>query len=328
MTTHSIALFGLGASRDFARRMGEVLGVAPAEHEERDFEDGEHKARPLESVRGRDVYVVSSLYGDPEHTANDKLIRLLFFLGTVRQGGAARVTAVAPYLAYARKDRQTKPRDPVNTRHVAQLLEAVGVDRVVTMDVHNQAAYQNAFRRLTEHLSARPLFADWVLERLADDEPVVVVSPDAGGEKRADALRQVFEARLGRGVPLVFLEKRRSGGKVTGQAVVGSVEGATAVVIDDLVASGTTLARAARACREGGARRAFAAVTHGLFLEGAAEAVADPALERVVVTDTVPPFRLPEEVRERHLAVLAAAPRFAEAVRRLPGGGSIVELVG
>jgi ribose-phosphate pyrophosphokinase len=327
MTSHSIALFGLGASRELARGICEALHVPLAEHEERDFVDGEHKARPLESIRGRDVYVVCSLYGDAEHSVDDKLVRLLFFLGAVRQGGAERVTALVPYLCYARKDRQTKPRDPVNTRHVAQLFEAMSVDRVVTMDVHNVAAYQNAFRCRTEHLTARPLFADYVLERLGEDEPVVVVSPDAGGQKRADALRRVLQERLGRDVPLVFLEKRRSEGEVTGQAVVGDVEGAVAVIVDDLIASGTTLARAAQACRDGGAGRAYALVTHGLFIEGADEAVADPALERVVVTNTVPPFRLPDEVREAHVTVLDTVPLFAEAVRRLHEAGSIVELV-
>ncbi len=135
--------------------MAAVLGASLAEHEEREFEDGEHKARPLVSVRGRDVYVIHSLHGGPGQGANDKICRLLFFLATIREGGAARVTAVIPYLAYARKDRQTKSRDPVTTRYMAQLLEAMGVDAVVTLDVHNIVAFQRVPGRGRHPLSLR-----------------------------------------------------------------------------------------------------------------------------------------------------------------------------
>ena len=108
-------IFALNASKPFGDKVAATLGVPLSDHEEREFEDGEHKARPLVGVRGGDVYVIQSLYGDDEQSVNDKLFRLLFFLAAVRENGAARVTAVIPYLAYARKDRQTKPRDPVTT---------------------------------------------------------------------------------------------------------------------------------------------------------------------------------------------------------------------
>jgi ribose-phosphate pyrophosphokinase len=184
-----------------------------APHEEREFEDGEHKARPLTPVRGRDVYLVQSLHGGPDASPNDKLCRLLFFAGAVRDAGAGRVTAVIPYLAYARKDRRTQTCDPITTRYVAQLIEAVGVDRVATVDVHNLAAFENAFRRPTVHLEARPLFVSYLLPFLRD-RSVAVVSPDAGGAKRAELLRESLASALGTEIPLGFLEKRRSGGVV------------------------------------------------------------------------------------------------------------------
>jgi ribose-phosphate pyrophosphokinase len=320
-----LALYSLNAGRDFGERVAAALGVPLAPHEEREFEDGEHKSRPLESVRGRDVYVVHSLYGDPRQSVNDKLVRLLFFLGALRDAGAARTTAVIPYLCYARKDQRSKPRDPVSTRYVAGLLESVGADRVVTLDVHNRAAYENAFRIPAENLEARRLFADFCAS-LAGAEDVAVVSPDVGGVKRAEAFRESLEQRLARPCGRAFMEKSRSEGVVSGEALVGDVTDRVAIIIDDLVSSGATLRRAVAACRAAGARRVIAAASHGLFTARAAELLAEPALEELIVTDSVPPFRLEAGNRAR-LRVLSVAPLFAEAIRRLHSDGSLVELM-
>ncbi|HEX2679009.1 MAG TPA: ribose-phosphate pyrophosphokinase-like domain-containing protein, partial [Polyangiales bacterium] len=129
------ALFSLQSGRPLLERICAELDVPPARLEERDFEDGEHKLRPLESVRGRDVYVVESLAADAARSVDDKLVRVLFLLGALRDAGARRVTVVAPYLCYARKDMRTKPRDPVTIRYLAQLFEAAGAQRIVTLDV-------------------------------------------------------------------------------------------------------------------------------------------------------------------------------------------------
>jgi ribose-phosphate pyrophosphokinase len=321
-----LQLFALNATRELGAGVASRLGLDLSPHEEREFEDGEHKARPLVSVRARDVYVLQSLHGGPDQSPHDKLCRLLFFLGALRDAGAARLTAVVPYLAYARKDRRTKSRDPVSTRYVAQLFEAMGVDRVVAMDVHNLAAYQNAFRCRMEHLEARGLFAAH-LAGILRGQRLVVVSPDAGGVKRAEALRERLGEVMGAEVALAFLEKRRSAGVVSGEAVVGDLDGRTAVIVDDLVSTGTTLGRGAQACRAAGATRVVAAVTHGLFVGQAEQVLQASALETVLVTNTVPAFRLtPETVRGR-LTVLDATPLLAEAIRRLHTGGSLVELL-
>lgn len=326
MNRDALCLFALDASRPYGERVAAALGIALARHEAREFEDGEHKTRPLENVRGRDVYVIHSLYGEPGMSANDKLIRLLFFIGALKDASAAQVTAVCPYLAYSRKDRRTKPRDPLGSRYVAQLFEAVGTDRIVTLDVHNLAAYQNAFRIPAEHLEAKKLFVAWFAARL-QDEAVVVVSPDAGGIKRAEAFRASLARALGRPVGSAFMEKHRSEGVVSGEAVVGDVGGRTAIIIDDLVSSGTTLARAAAACQALGAKRVFAAASHGVFAGAAAEVLADPALEKVLVADSIPPFRLPPAMLGHRVEVLDSTPLFAEAIRRLHSGGSLVELL-
>ncbi len=145
--------------RPFAQALVADLDASLAPHELRRFEDGECKARPLADPRGEDVYVVQSLHGGPDDSPHDKLVRLLMFIATVREHGARRVTAVVPYLAYARKDRQTKPFDPVAQRYVAQLLESVGTSQVIVLEVHNPAAFQNAFRIPTVHLEARHALA-------------------------------------------------------------------------------------------------------------------------------------------------------------------------
>jgi len=327
MSNDDPVLFALGASRPFAEAVSRALGVPLAAHEEREFEDGEHKSRSLVNVRGRDVYVIQSLGGDAAQSANDKLVRLLLFVGALEDASAARVTAVVPYLAYARKDRKSKARDPVSTRYVAQLFEAVGTDCVVTLDVHNLAAFQNAFRCRTEHLEANPLFVEHFVGRLGGAE-VSVVSPDAGGVKRAEAFRQRLAAALGRPVGAAFAEKYRSEGRVSGEALVGDVEGKVAIIIDDLISGGTTIARAAEACRNRGARGVLAAASHGLFAASADATLASSCVEQIVVTDTIPPERVTAPGLRAKLATVSTAGLFAEAIRRLHAGGSIVELLG
>jgi ribose-phosphate pyrophosphokinase len=320
-----LRLFALDASADLGRAVAQSLGRDLAANEERSFEDGEHKVRPLDDVGGTDVYVVQSLHGGPIESANDKLCRLLFFIGALKDAGAARVTAVVPYLCYARKDRRTKPSDPVTTRYVAELFEAVGTDCVVALDVHNPVAFENAFRCRTVALTATPLFAHYV--RMLPDRELSVVSPDPGGSKRADLLREALEAALHRAIGKAFAEKRRSAGVVSGDLFVGEVAGTTALVVDDLISTGGTLLRAARAARRAGARRVLALVTHGLFMAGAAEALADPAIERLVLTDAVPAFRLGDDPVRAKIDVLPAAPLIAEAIGRLHHGASLTDLL-
>lgn len=326
MNAAALKLFAPSESRALGARVAAELGVTLGAHEEREFEDGEYKLRPLESVRDADLYVLQSLYGGPQHSVHDKLCRLLFFIAALKDAAAARVTAVIPYLCYARKDRRTKPRDPLATRYVAQLLEAVGTDRVVALDVHNPAAVENAFRCPLQLLDTARLFADHFAGRLGA-APVVVMSPDTGGIKRAERLRAALAARLQREVGSAFMEKYRSSGVVSGEAVVGDVGDAQVVIVDDLISTGGTLLRAAAACRRRGARRVYAAAGHGLFTGAAGEQLADPALDGILVTDSVPPQRLEGTPARARVEVISVAPLLAETLGRLHTGGSVVELL-
>jgi ribose-phosphate pyrophosphokinase len=326
MGDSELSLFALRSGRRCGERVAGRLGMALADHEELDFEWGQHKARPLVSVRGRDVYVVLSLHGDTEQSANDKLCRLLFFIGALRDAAAERVTAVVPFLCYSRKERKTKPRDPVTTRYVAALFEAVGVDRVVTLEAHNLAAFQNAFRCRTEHLEAHALFADHFADLLPERD-LAVVSPDVGGIKRADRFREFLARRLEQEIAGAFVEKRRSAGVVSGDALVGDVAGRTVILLDDMISRGTTLARAAEACRKAGAREVLAAAAHGAFVPEASRVLADAPLSRIAVLDHIPPFALDRALVESKLSLLDATGLVAEAIRRLHAGGSLVELI-
>src|ERR1022692_647231 len=311
-----LMVFALDATRAYGETVARELGITLSPHEEREFEDGEHKTRPLVNVRGRDVYVIQSLYADAKQSGNDKLVRLLFFLGALKDASAGSLTAIVPYLAYARKDRRSKARDPVTTRYVATLFEAVGTDCVVTLDVHNLAAFQNAFRCRTEHLEAAALFVDQLIP-LVGEESLVVVSPDAGGIKRAEALRQRLSAALKRPITAAFAEKYRSGGILTGDLLAGDVRGKTAIIVDDLISAGNTVARAAHACRERGAARGLAVASHGVFADVANTVLAASGIERIIVTDTIPPLRVTAPGLQSRLMQVSTAGLFAEAIRRL-----------
>jgi ribose-phosphate pyrophosphokinase len=326
MKTAPLMLFSMAASAELGAAIAATLRQPLAAHEERDFEDGEHKARPLDSVSGGDVYVVQSLHGGPDQSANDKLCRLLFFIGALKDAGASRVTAITPYLCYARKDRRTKPNDPVTTRYIAGMFESVGTDCVVTLEVHNPTAFENAFRCRTVALTGTPLFVAYAKKHLAKAK-LAVISPDAGGMKRAELLREALEAALDRPVGKGLAEKHRSAGVVSGALFAGDVAGATALIIDDLISTGGTLLRTARSARAAGAKRVIALVTHGLFMPGSAEVLADPALDQIIIADAVSPFRLDLPEQNRKLVILPAAPLIAETIRRLHEERSLTDLM-
>jgi ribose-phosphate pyrophosphokinase len=318
MSSHPLALFTLAGTAGYARRLAAQLETELSPLEERSFEDGEHKIRPLVPVEGHDAYVIHALHGDAAETVNDKLCRLLFLISTLKDHGAARVTAVLPYLCYARKDRRTQPHDPVTSRYVAALFEAADTDRVIAIEVHNIAAFENSFRVPTRHIATADLFAGH-FAAIARKEKIVAVSPDAGGVKRVELFRRALERLSEQTVDNAFVEKYRGGGVVTGGALVGGVEGRTAIILDDLISTGNTLLRAAKACRAAGARRVFGAAAHGLFTGGAAELFTSDAFDGLVIADTVPLAEaIPQLARDR-LTVLDSTALVADAIGRARG---------
>jgi ribose-phosphate pyrophosphokinase len=321
----SMLIFAPDASAVFATRVAAYLQVPLARHQEKEFEEGEFKIRPLENVRGRDVCVIHSLYAEPGQSVSDKLCRLVFFIATLRDASAGKITAAIPYLAFARQDRKSQPRDSLTLKYVARMLEAAGADQVVTMDVHNLAAYQNAFRIPAENLEPQTLFADYLAPLVAHAE-VTIVSPDTGGIKRAQTFRDCLSARLKRTLNCVFIEKTRVEGKVTGGVLVGEITHHIAIVIDDIIGTGSTVGRALSTLKEHGATKIYVAASHGIFAGRAEEYLLHPSLEQLVITDSIPPFRLTASAVRAKLTVLSAAPLFGEAIRRMVEGGSVSAL--
>ena len=319
-------VFALGPGHAFADRVAAALGVDRDPVEERTFEDGEFKVRALAPVRGAECVVVQSLDGGADGDVHDRLMRVLFLIGSLRDAGARRVVGVFPYLAYARKDRRTKPQDPLSLRYVAQMLEAVGLDAVVALEVHDLPAFENAFRIPSIPLDTRRLFSGRARE-FVGDRPLVVVSPDPGGIKRAQLFAEMLDAQGIASRGLAVIEKRRTGGVVSGERVVGEVRDATPFIVDDLTSSGGTLARSATALVEAGATPPLVAVAHGVFNAEARAKLAAAPIERLLVTDSIDPPRLTADdlpVLER----VSCAELVAEAVRRVVSGGSISALLG
>lgn len=323
------ALFCLSESHELGSAIGVAAGLPLAGLEERRFEGGEFKLRPLESVRGRTALVLQSLAGTPEAPVSERLVRLLFLLNGLADAGACERVALVPYLAFARKDRRTQLRDPVNTRYVAQLLEASGTDRLIALDVHNPAALDNAFRIPVDHLSALPLMVEHFATRFAQTA-LAVASPDIGGIKRAQIFRERLEKRLGREIELVFIEKRRSQGVVSGGALVGDAAGRTVIVLDDLCATGGTLLRAADVCLRAGAAAVHVAVTHAPLASGLDALVAAANISGIVITDSVgtpPRLKAPPLTAANKLLTLSIAPLFGQALRHIFAGRPVAPLL-
>jgi len=324
----SLLLFAPENSRPFGAAVARALGVSLASSEERDFEYGEHKMRPLTPVRNRDVYVCAQLCGDAAASANDRLVKLLFFIGALKDAGAARVTACAPYLAYARKDRRTKANDPIATRYVATLFEAAGADGVAALDVHNLAAFENAFRIPTYPLDSALLFVEH-LRTLPAGRDWVVASPDVGGVKRAQHVRQLLQAAFQQPVGFAFMEKQRSAGVVSGETLAGDVADKRVVFVDDMISSGATMLRAAAACRKAGASEVRMAATHAVFAPAAHALFDDQAApESVAVTDSVALREGFQRYAGDRLQILNIAPFYAALIARLHAGESVNELCG
>lgn len=318
MLNHSHAeplLLAPESSLSFASQLAAALGTRLSELVQRIFPDGEFTLRPTESIAGRRVILIQSLARDHFHSVGDKLTELLLLSSTVGKQRPESIILVAPYLCFGRSDRPLGFQGPVLNRTVAELLEAAGIDCVITMDAHNLSAYHNAFRCSSFHVSAAGLFADYMQTHLPSKNPVIV-SPDLGGLKRCSTFRDILMEREGFQAELCVASKTRIDHVVEGRIILGSVHGKDAIILDDMISTGSTLSHAVRACAEQGAGRIYVAATHGLFAPGADELLEDLPLEKLVLINSVIPYQLESPRLKERLEILNAAPEFARVIEQ------------
>jgi ribose-phosphate pyrophosphokinase len=306
------------ANPELANRIADKLGVGLAPVTQKTFSNGEVYCRFDESVRGADVFIVQPTCENRSEGlgANDALMELLMMVDAAVGGSAHRVIAVTPWYGYSRQDKKSAPREPISARLVAQMLESAGIDRILTMDLHS-GQIQGFFQKPCDHMTAlfmlTQYFADLALEDL------VVVAPDAGRVK----LNKKFAAEIG--ADLAILNKERPAQQVAEIGyVIGDVEGKTAVLVDDIIDTAGTLKAAAQAVHDAGARRVYAAATHGVFSGDAWENLGSAGFEQVVVTDTIPlPPGAPDNVR-----VLSCADLLTNSIRQIFTDGSVSQVFG
>ena len=302
-------LFGGSANQRLAQAVADYLGRPLAASETIRFSEGNLFVRVLENVGGRDTFLIQGT----AFPANDNFVELLFWIDALKRASAASVTAVIPYFRYAKGDKKDEPRVSIRARVCADAIEAAGVDRVVTLDLH-APQLQGFFKVPVDDLQALPVLAEAVAAKgLAD---LVVVAPDAGYAKRA---RQ-WADRLG--ASLAIAEKRRIDHSESAEVVelIGSVAGHTALIVDDFTISAGTLVDAARVLVDRGATAVYAAVTHALLAGSAVERLDDSPIERLVITDSIEtqPVGLSHKVE-----VVSVAGLFGEAIRRIADRQSI-----
>lgn len=272
-----VCLFSGKANPDLARRIADVLDTPLGKLRVARFSDGESFCEIDENVRGVDAFVIQPTCSP----VNDNVMELLIVCDALRRASAGSITAVIPYYGYARQDRKVAPRTPITSKLVADLLQASGVTRVVSVDLH-AGQIQGFFNIPFDHLYAMPVMLDDYLKPNFD-ESAVVVSPDAGGVERARA----YSKRLG--ASLAIVDKRRERANVSEvMHLIGEVKGRDCVIIDDMIDTAGTLVGAAAALMDEGAKRVVACATHGVLSGPAVERIAASPLDEVVVTDTIP----------------------------------------
>jgi ribose-phosphate pyrophosphokinase len=318
-------------TEEFARQVAGHLEHPLAHHVEEPWDDGEFYVRSDVNVRSCDCFVIQSLYADEHQGVSEKTMRLLYFVGSLFDASASRVTAVVPYLAWSRQDRKNQSRAPVYTKYLAMMLTRVHANRLLTMDVHNISALHNSHQDMqTDHLEAKILLADAIAREVRESgvrpEQLRILAPDAGGMKRAERARDAIAHRLDDSfIDLVTIDKRRQGRVVKAQRLTGDVAGKKVIAIDDVISTGSSMRQAQEIVENNGGELWAVAATHGLFVGRANEHLS--SVRRIFVTDTVRPWRLNEANRAR-VCLVDTTQMFAQAIRRTyEAGGSISELL-
>ncbi len=297
-----LAIVSGNANPALAKEICRNLKIALTDSTVTRFSEGEVRVKINENIRGKDVFVVQPTCPP----VNEHLMELLIILDALRRASARRITAVIPYYGYARQDRKDQPRVPITAKLVANLITTAGADRVLTMDLH-AGQIQGFFDIPLDHLYAVTIFEQYLRRKKL--KSIVVVSPDVGGIKMARAYAKRFNAGL------AIVDKRRNSPEATEvMHILGEVKGKTCILVDDLIATGSSLVEAARAIQKAGAKDVYACVTHPVLSGPARSRIAGSCLKELIVTDTIP---LSAEKRHPRITVLSVAKLFSEAIERI-----------
>ncbi|MEY3019769.1 MAG: hypothetical protein RLZZ272_753 [Actinomycetota bacterium] len=319
VTRKRMMIFSGSSYPELAQEVANELGMRVGDVKLSRFANGELYARFAESVRGSDVFVMQSHISVPGGmSVNDFIIEQLIMLDALKRASAKRTVAVIPYYGYARSDKKALAREAIAARMIADMYESVGVDRIMSVDLHT-GQIQGFFHNPFDHLTAMPLLEQWI-EQNTDAESRVIVSPDAGRVR----LTEKFASHIG--APIAIMHKRRNPSNhnvAETLDVIGDVEGRTAILVDDMIDTAGTICGAADLLKERGAARVLACATHPIFSDPAVQRLRDSAIEQVVVTNTIP---IPPERRFDKLLVLSIAPVIASALRAVFEDESVSEL--
>jgi ribose-phosphate pyrophosphokinase len=310
----TLLIFSGRAHPALADEVGENIGIAVSPTQIREFANGEIYARPEESVRGCDAFVIQSS-GPP---INKWVMEALIMVDALKRASAKRITVVMPFYPYARQDKKHLGREPISARLVADLFKTAGADRLMSVDLHT-AQIQGFFDGPVDHLFALPLLADYIADKYGGD--FTVVSPDTGRVRMAER----WADRLG-GADVAFVHKTRDvkvANEVVAHRVVGDVEGRRCLLIDDMIATGGTITKAADILLDSGATEVIVAATHGEFSEPAIDRLKNSRISEVVVTNTLP---LTDDHHFDRLTVLSIAPLLARAIKEVFEDGSVTSL--
>ena len=307
MITHgrNIKVFTGNSHPQLAQDIADILGVPIGKSKVSTFSDGEISVDINETVRGNDVFIVQSTCSP----VNNNLMELLIMIDAFKRASAGRITAVIPYYGYARQDRKAKSRDPITAKLVADLLTAAGAHRVLTMDLH-AAQIQGYFNIPVDHLLGAPILAEHFISKgLADQDDVVVVSPDLGSVTRARKFADNLNA------PIAIIDKRRPKANVSEiMNIIGEIDGKKCILIDDMIDTAGTIANAANALKDLGAKNVYACCTHGVLSGPAISRINESAIEELVMLNTI---SLSEDMDTTKIRSISVAPLFAEAIKRI-----------
>ena len=301
-----IKIFCGNSNKEVASSIAEALGLPLGKSEVVRFSDGEISVSIMESVRGSDVFVVQST----STPVNDNLMELRIMIDAFKRASAGRITAVIPYMGYARQYRKAKSREPISSKLCADIITAAGADRVLTMDLHCPQI-QGFFNIPVDHLLGVPILAPYFIEKFKDiKDECMIVSPDLGSVTRARNFAQKF------GAPFAIVDKRRQKANVCEvMNIIGDVRDKKVILVDDMIDTAGTLCNAAKAIIEiGGATEVYACATHGVLSGPAIERIQNSVIKELVILDTI---ALPEEKKIDKIKVLPVAPVFAQAINRI-----------